>query len=225
MCDDGSIPRGPRGRIPNEQNDEELDPRVAPPDVSVATPGTTAEESPGSSTPAERTERPTGRCPHCRDIRPVTNAGRLYRHDALQQVSMRASHKRRFRCPAMTDPTIGVGEAAARAPRLEHADVLLIERELDELERRCADANDPHPLMTRLWAGKAIQQLRAARAPREPLEPSLRNGSVTVAACGRCALAGTTRSTGSRTISDRGATTFNRRPPSPERRSPTYWCW
>jgi hypothetical protein len=74
----------------------------------------------------------------------------------------------------MTDPTIGVGEAAARAPRLEHADVLLIERELDELERRCADANDPHPLMTRLWAGKAIQQLRAARAPREPLEPQLR---------------------------------------------------
>jgi hypothetical protein len=71
----------------------------------------------------------------------------------------------------MTDPTIGVGEAAARAPRLEHADVLLIERELDELERRCADVNDPQPLMTRLWAGKAIQQLRAARAPREPLEP------------------------------------------------------
>jgi hypothetical protein len=71
----------------------------------------------------------------------------------------------------MTDPKLEVGEAAARAPRLEHADVLLIERELDELERRCADANDPHPLMTRLWAGKAIQQLRAARAPREPLEP------------------------------------------------------
>jgi hypothetical protein len=71
----------------------------------------------------------------------------------------------------MTDPKLEVGEAAARAPRLEHADVLLIERELDELERRCADVNDPQPLMTRLWAGKAIQQLRAARAPREPLEP------------------------------------------------------
>jgi hypothetical protein len=74
----------------------------------------------------------------------------------------------------MTDPKLEVGEAAARAPRLEHADVLLIERELDELERRCADVDDPQPLMTRLWAGKAIQQLRAARAPREPLEPQLR---------------------------------------------------
>jgi hypothetical protein len=82
--------------------------RVAPPAVSVATPGTTAEESPGSSTPAERTERPTGRCPHCRDIRPVTNAGRLYRHDALQQVTLRASHKRRFQCPGSGEKALDV---------------------------------------------------------------------------------------------------------------------
>jgi hypothetical protein len=91
--------------------------------------------------------------------------------------SVQAQARKRSRLKPMTDPKLEVGEAAARAPRLEHADVLLIERELDELERRCADVNDPQPLMTRLWAGKAIQQLRAARAPREPLEPA--DGAIT----------------------------------------------
>lgn len=44
-------------------------------------------------------EKETGTCPVCRHVRVLTRTGRLFRHEALQQVTLRANHLRRFQCP------------------------------------------------------------------------------------------------------------------------------
>jgi hypothetical protein len=86
----------------------------------------------------------------------------------------------------MTDPTIGVGEAAARAPRLEPQDVLALASRLEStfdpggnLPEDCEEWADAHADVIAELRGLAECALMdtdedyspAARAPREPLEP------------------------------------------------------
>jgi uncharacterized ParB-like nuclease family protein len=95
---------------------------------------------------------------------------------------------RLMRRMAMTDPTIGVGEAAARAPRLEPQDVLALASRLEStfdpggnLPEDCEEWAEAHADVIHELRGLAECALMdkdedyspAARAPLEPLEPAL----------------------------------------------------
>jgi hypothetical protein len=81
----------------------------------------------------------------------------------------------------MTDPKFGVGEAAARAPRLERGDfsnVVAVFRRYAADVRRQGEGDPACNQEAEAWqrAAEMLEHEQAARAPREPLEPELAPG-------------------------------------------------
>lgn len=61
-------------------------------------------------------DRPRAQCSFCSAHVALTKAGNIYRHDSLQQVSLRANHMRRFLCPGSGRPPKNSSESAKADP-------------------------------------------------------------------------------------------------------------